>query len=439
MSQQHIAVVGGGWAGLAAATELQRTGHQVTVLELRHHPGGRARQLPRARFQAPLDNGQHILLGAYRRTLELMRQLDCAPEQKLWRMPLTLRQADHSFGLQTPRLPSPWHALWALATARGLNMNERLAAVRFARHLRARQWRPEGELTVTELLQQYRQPFALIHKLWNPLCLAALNTPADRACATLFCRVLGDSLDAGSQASDMLLPRTHLSALWPDAAAQRLDMQFGRQVRSVLPGANDVQVDGATYDAVVLAVPPYMASRMLARLPGSTALLEQLGQFRYAPIATLTLQLSAPMPPLAAPLLMLQEDTAREHVGQWLFDRTRLLNLDPARPELTVVSSQNETIARLSRSELVQRLHTQLAEQVALPPVAEAELIIEKRATFESTPGLSRPQHRTPWPRVVLAGDYTDTGYPAVLEGAVVSGQNAAAVLLESLTGTSAA
>ncbi len=433
MNPQRIAVVGAGWAGLAAAIDLQDAGHEVTVLELRHHPGGRARQLPRAKFQAPIDNGQHILLGAYRHTLGLMQRLGCSPQEKFWRMPLTLRQADGSFHLHTPHLPSPWHALWGLATARGLALAEKTAALRFVRHLKARRWLPEGEITVAELLHQHRQPHSLVLKLWHPLCLAALNTPIERASAVLFCRVLGDSLDAGRQASDMLLPRTHLGALWPEAAASKLNMQYGRQVRSVLPSDNDVQVDGATFDAVVLAVPPYMVSRMLARLTGSTPLIQQLTQFQYAPIATLTLQLAAPMAALPSPVLMLQEDRERDLVGHWLFDRTRLFKLKPERPELTIVSSQNEAIGRLSRSELVQRLHTQAAEQVALPPVAEAELIIEKRATFESTPGLTRPQCQTPWPRVVLAGDYTDTGYPAVLEGAVISGQNAAATLLKTL------
>ena len=433
MSPARIAVVGAGWAGLAAAIDLQDRGHRVTVLEVRHEPGGRARQLPRPNFQAPLDNGQHLMLGAYTATLDLMQRLGCHPEQTLWRQPLTLRQADNSFALTTPRLPAPWHGLWALLSARGLTLAERHAAIRLVWRLRQRGWKTDGNLTVADLLRQHGQPLSLANTLWAPLCLAALNTPYPRACAQLFSRVLGDTLDAGAAASDLLIPRTDLSALWPNAAAARLDMQFGRQARRLQPNTHDIVLDGATYDAVVLAVPPYMASRLINNVPGSAELVRLLGQFVYAPIATLTLQLSASMPALPSPLLMLREDPARGYVGQWVFDRTRLLNLDPTRPELTVVSSQTEGLLDTPRGTLMQRLHIQLAEQVALPPVAQAELIVEKRATFESVPGLVRPGNQTPWPRVVLAGDYTDTGYPAVLEGAVRSGLAAADLLHRQL------
>ena len=430
---RHIAVVGAGWAGLAAAIELQRLGHRVTVLEVRHEPGGRARQLPPSRFQAPLDNGQHLLLGAYHATLRLMRQLGCSPETRLWRMPLTLRSTDGEFQLRTPRLPAPWHALAGLAFARGLSAAERWAAVRLVWWLRQRNWHPEDTLTVAELMTRHRQPFALTRKLWAPLCLAALNTPIELACAQMFAHVLRDSLDGAANDSDLLLPRTDLSQLWPQAAAARLDMRYGQLVRSLQPGVDDIRVDGATYDAAVLAVPPYMVSRMIAALPGSAPLLESLGAFSYAPIATLTLQFTSAMPALTQPILMLREDHDRGHIGQWVFDRTRLLSLDPARPELTVVASQHPALFELSRSELMQRLRTQLSEQLALPPVAEAELIIEKRGTFESRPGLARPGHLTPWPRLALAGDYTDTDYPAVLEGAVRSGLGAATALHEAL------
>src|SRR5690606_33057860 len=120
------------------------------------------------------------------------------------------------------------------------------------------------------------------------------------------------------------------------------------------------------------------------------------------PIATFTVQLSSAMAPLPAPMLMLSDSPQRGHFGQWLFDRTNLLQLDPARPELSVVCSVATELASLPRGTAMQRLHAQLASILALPPVAHAELIIEKRATFGAVPDLARPANRTPWPRVVL-------------------------------------
>jgi len=179
-----------------------------------------------------------------------------------------------------------------------------------------------------------------------------------------------------------------------------------------------------------VATPPYMAARLLNDLPDADQLVQSLRAFRYSPIATFTVQLASGMKPLAAPMLMLNENPARGHFGQWLFDRTSLLQLDPAKPELSVVCSVAEPLTALPRRTAMQRLHAQLANQLALPPVTNAELIIEKRATFRAVPGLMRPGNITPWPRVVLAGDYTNTGYPGVLEGAVISGNTAADALI---------
>lgn len=425
----RIAIIGAGWAGLAAAVELKEAGYAVTVFDPGHTPGGRAQRVKRKGFQAPLDNGQHILIGAYDATLNLMRRLGQEPDRLLLRLPLSLVSADNTFRLKAARLPSPWHMFIALLSMRGIDVLDRWAVVRMTARLRAATWRTTAK-TVQSLLHEYGQPTSVIRALWRPLCLAALNTPLEQACAQLFCNVLRDALDAHRHASDLLLPRTDMSSLWPNAAARRCEMRFGVPVRSVVPGARDVLVDGETFDAVVVATPPYIAARLFRHLPEASDLVAQLEAFSYAPIATFTVQLALPMGPLPAPMMMLEDDPARGRYGQWLFDRTQLLGLDPQRPELTVVGSAAYDLVQLPRSVAMQRLHAQLSEQIALPPLTLAELIIDKRATFQALPGLKRPGHCTPWTRIVLAGDYTDTGYPAVLEGAVRSGTRAAQQLL---------
>src|SRR5690606_20242746 len=151
--------------------------------------------------------------------------------------------------------------------------------------------------------------------------------------------------------------------------------------------------------------------------------------FRYLPIATLTVQLSAPIRPLPYPMMMLREQPARAHHGQWLFDRTHLLGLPPETPELAGVAREAGALAAMPRDEAQACLIEQLRSQLDIPEVVRSQLIIEKHATFCAVPGLARPGCESPWPRLALAGDWTDTGYPGVLEGAVRSGRAAAAHL----------
>lgn len=436
----RVAVVGAGWAGLAAATRLHDAGCAVTVYEAGRVPGGRARRVAHD-GGASLDNGQHILLGAYAETLALMRRLGRDPQALFLRTRLCLERLDGSFRLAAPDLPAPLHAAAALAGARGLSLDERLAALRLMRRLRAAGWSVPPGSTVAQLLRRHDQPEPLCEKLWTPLCVAALNTEPALACAALFAAVLRDGLAGSARASDILLPRVDLSELWPDAAAARVQWRPGHAVRA-LRAENDqaVLVDGQAYDAAVLAVAPTVAAALLAGLPGRDGwpgLEAALRAFAHRPIATVTLTLATPWR-LPRPMMMLREDPARGHVGQWVFDRAALMGRRDA-GELAVVVSVADGMP--GRADAARLLAEQVREQAArrprglapMPPVKDSTCIVEKRATFAAVPGLARPAQGTPWPRVALAGDWTDTGYPGVLEGAVRSGLAAAGVLLRNL------
>ncbi|MGE8656222.1 MAG: hydroxysqualene dehydroxylase HpnE [Achromobacter sp.] len=432
------AVIGAGWAGLAASVALREAGAKVTVFEAGHTPGGRARRVFHDGFESPLDNGQHLLSGAYTHTLALMRRVGRNPDALLMRRPLRLASLDGRFRLAAPRLPAPLHLAVAVLGARGLSWADRFAMLRLMRGLRAMSWTPPREWTVRQLLHYHAQSDALIRQLWEPLCLAALNTPLGSASAVLFARVLRDSLAGRREDSDLLLPCTDLSALWPDAAARQVTMRYGSTVRQLRPAADGIDINQERFDAAVLAVPPAFAARLLdapLRAAGATGLLDALRAFDYLPIATLNLRLAGPWR-LPEPMMMLREEPARGHVGQWLFDRAQLAG-DAQAGELAVVASAATTLAERNRQQAIEALIDQVAEQAAgnrqrLPPMPEvtaAELFIEKRATFAAVPGLTRPLNSTPWPTLALAGDWTDTGYPGVLEGAVRSGLEAARVL----------
>lgn len=437
----NVAVIGAGWAGLAAAVALKQSGAQVTVFEASGTPGGRARGVNDSQL-GTIDNGQHLMLGAYAESLALIKQLSPkrSEHELLLRVPLTLESADGSFRLCAPRLIAPLHLVWGLSFARGLTISERASALRMAGLIRLKGWQAPANQSVRALLDQYKQSDTLIRKIWEPLCLAALNTPLEQACAQLFLNVLRDGLGGTRSGSDLIVPRVDLSTLWPTAAAQHVSMRVRHIVRNLQIHEDGVDVDQERFDACVLAVPPYAARRILAeclddRNAAVTTLRQRLEGFDYRAIATLTLQLekswSTPVP-----MMMLDENSALHQYGQWIFSRPDHSD------QVTVVVSDAPDLLKIDRDVLVEAISTQIRTQCqhhpnaidTLPPVIHHRLIVEKRATFDARVGLHRPSATSPWPRLTLAGDWTDTGYPAVLEGAVRSGLRAAKILLQNQT-----
>jgi squalene-associated FAD-dependent desaturase len=439
-----VAVIGGGWAGCAAAVELAASGARVTLFEAARTLGGRARAVQAK--EALLDNGQHILLGAYRETLALLRRVGVPEREAMLRLPLQMRYPAAGAPDGTPlmdfvalRLPAPLHMLAALLRARGLGREDKLALARFSTSARWMQWGLDTDCSVAELLERFGQTPRLVRLMWRPLCLAALNTPVERASAQVFLAVLRDSLGAKRKASDMLLPRVYLDALFPQAA-QRFVEERGGQVRC---GArvDAIERDGTGWrvgagsgttavDAVVLATPAWQSAVLLRPLPGMDALAGQLDAFGYEPISTVYLQYDAGLR-LPLPFCALLDDPARGAWGQFVFDRGQL---DPGQDGLlaVVVSAAGEA-AELGQEALAQGVAAQLAAAFGQPALAQprwTRVLTEKRATFACTPGLARPANATGLPGLALAGDYTAGDYPATLEMAVRSGRAAARLAL---------
>lgn len=435
-----LAVVGAGWAGLAAAVEAMDLGADVTLFEATRTPGGRARALPATRpdgVPLRLDNGQHILIGAYRDTLGLMQRLGIEPEQVLLGTPLSLPYPDGG-GLQTPawaaRWPAPLDAVAAILTASGWSWGERLALVRASLA-----WQRSGfvcppSLTVGELCRAL--PARAMDELIEPLCVSALNLPAAQASAQVFLAVMRDALFGQGfgrwSASALLLPRDDLGALLPDAACRHLGarVRLGTRVTDLQDTESGWTLAGdgwsEDFDRVIWATAASHAASTIGAATGesasSTARRDWAAQTRQLDFTAITTVYAwAPDARLPAPMLALRNSP--DAPAQFAFDRGQLRPDDPsAQGVLAFVVSASEG----ERDELQQRVLAQAGRQLGLPNLQAIQTVVEKRATFSCTPALKRPATAIA-PGLWAAGDYIDGPYPATIEGAVRSGLAAVA------------
>ena len=424
---RHVAVVGGGWAGLACAVELAAAGGRTCLFEAARQLGGRARRVDMQGHA--LDNGQHILIGAYRETLRLMHVAGVDPERVLHRLPLELNHPGSGFRLRLPPIPAPLHLAIGLITAKGCSPWEKIAAARFMRSLQARNYCLNEDISVAKLLDQHRQTGNLLRLMWEPLCLAALNTPPEQASAQVFANVLRDSIGGQRADTDLLLPNTDLNGVFPDAAARFITGHGGtiRLSRRVERIECPLHIDGETFDDIVIATAPQHAVALLQDHPQTAPIAEMLGDYHYEPIGTVYLGYPAG---LRLPFPMLgMELGSQERLGQWVFDRGQLGDAEGVMG--CVLSAQGAWDER-NNDALAATLHVELQEtlQHPLPQPLWHQVIRERRATFSCRPGLPRPESRTPRRGVWLAGDYTCADYPATLESAVRSGVAAARAIL---------
>ncbi|RQO82439.1 hydroxysqualene dehydroxylase HpnE [Acidovorax sp. FJL06] len=436
----NVAVVGAGWAGMAAAIAHTQAGRRVTVFEAARTVGGRARAvqgtLPGG-SPATLDNGQHILIGAYTESLRLMRLVGVDAQTALLRLPLTLQFPDGQ-GLQLPNLPPPLDALLGIARAKGWHWRDKLALLRTATAWQLRGFRCAPQTSVAALCAPLTP--RLMAEFIDPLCVSALNTPAHEASGQVFLRVLQDSLFSGRGGSNLLLPRADLGALFPEAAARWLPRHggqviTGQRIQRLLPlpggrwqlvgtgnAAKEADAPEA-FDHVTLACPSWEASRLAEGLAG-TAGLAAAGRWSAAAStlrfeAITTVYAHAQSARLPQPMLALRNTAA--HPAQFVFDRGQL---DGQHGLLAFVVSASDG----DRAQIEQQVLQQAATQLALPGLQPVQTVVEKRATFACTPGLQRPGMQV-LPGLTACGDYVQGPYPATLEGAVLSGTAVAACI----------
>ncbi|MGA7750711.1 MAG: hydroxysqualene dehydroxylase HpnE, partial [Gallionella sp.] len=374
-------------------------------------------------------NGQHLMLGCYVQTLNMIEKVGGDIEQDFLRLPLQL-DLHGEFSLKSPRLPAPLHLLVALLGAQGLTIGERLNAVRFMLTMRHMKFSLSNDITVTELLAQHKQDAALAQKLWEPLCIAALNTPIHKASAQVLLNVLRDALNQSREYSDMLLPRINFTALFPQRAADYVEQRDGKVriacgVEALRPLEDGIEITSARgtekFSHVICAAPPVVAAKLLRPIAALAETIALIDGLEHQPIYTVYLQYPTHVT-LPHPMLGLHQ-----RYSQWLFDKGRIAGQHGL---LAAVISAEGIHQELSQDELAQRVIAELREEFGIAEQsAWFKVIAEKRATFCCAPNLQRPSQLTPLPRLLLAGDYTAGGYPATLEGAVISGLKCADVI----------
>ncbi len=428
----NIGIIGGGWSGFAAAVELARAGHPVTVYEAGRVLGGRARRMggsPEASGGPSFDNGQHILAGAYSETLRLMETVSPGSSTSgFLRLPLAL---DYPEGvrIRAPRLPAPLHLAAALLFARGLTLAEKISAIRFMQALKRIGFAPDTDMSVAEALAG--QPTAVRRYLWESICVAALNTPIEQASFRVFARVLQDALTGKAANSDFLIPAQDLSALFPEPAAAWLERNGGEvrtrtRISALQRSGAQWKVlwdDGeAVHDKIVIATAPAHAIDLLSPLNDCRELVRNLDTLSYQPILTVYADYPA-LPAFPTPLIGWVDP-----VPLFIFDMRASRGLANT---IAVVASAEGPHLDWDDARWINEIDARMQQAFGpLPPPRLIRRVTEKRATFTCAPGMFRPSLTTPCQDLFLAGDYVAGPYPATIEGAVRSGVQCAQTLL---------
>jgi squalene-associated FAD-dependent desaturase len=423
----RVAVIGAGWSGLAAAVELVERGAAVTLHEMAHQPGGRARSALTGGRR--LDNGQHILIGAYTETFRLMRHVGVDPARVLMRLPLALC-GPSGRGLRLPEGHPVLGFVRGVAGHRDWRWADRLALLRTCSGWAFAGFSCDDHRTVAELCHSL--PGAVRRDVIDPLCVAALNTRAEYASAQVFLRVIRDALFSAPGSADLVLPRVALDDLLPAPALRWLaergtTLRMGHRVTAIRRHEGMWRVDDEPYDAVVMAC----SAREAARLTQATATpwSQATAAFAYEPIVTVYLRDDRLR--FAHPMVALPEDG--QSPAQFAFDLGAL----GAAPGLFsfVVSGARAWVDRgleaTAQAVIGQARRCFDGGFCGPDDTVLVHARAEHRATFVCSPGLQRPAWSVA-PGLVAAGDYIEGPYPATLEGAVRSGLRAGRHLMAS-------
>jgi squalene-associated FAD-dependent desaturase len=435
----RVVIIGGGFAGLTAGVRLSERGYEVHVLERRNHLGGRAYSFIDSKTGDIVDNGQHLFMGCYHHTisfLETIRRLDRLRFQDRPRVDFLDAKGFTSF--DCPPFPAPLHVLAGLLRMKGLGLGDKLRAFNVGRAIKGNGKFSPDSLTVDKWLDQLGQSDRIKERFWNPMVTATLNQSPDIASARMLRVVLQEAFGTDSKNANIGISRVGLSDLYTGGASDFIrsrggDVQTGAQVqRLIIERGSVVAVElregqRVEADYFISAVPP---SALFAILPDELRNKEfsSLARLGSSPIVSINLWFDRPV-------------IDREFVGllgtrcQWIFNKDLILPADKRSNQIAVIISAARDFVDSTKNALVDMALSDLHE--LLPESRGAEvvhsvIVKEREATLSHSVESDRlrPGPRTSIPNLILAGDWTDTGLPATIESAVMSGDVATQTLL---------
>jgi len=443
-STPRTIIIGGGFAGLAAAVRIAEAGREVLVLEATKAGGGRSRSFHDKVTGREIDNGQHLLMGCYRETLAFLRSIGAPAGSIDFQRNLALTMVKPGGGLielNCPALPAPLHLAAGLLRMRGLGLLHRASALRAGLLLRGEVERPDDNETCDAWLRRLGQTRAIRAAFWEPLIWAVLNDDPLVASAAMLIAVIERAFMTTRDASALGVPRKPLSDIYVDRSVEWIrdrggEVRFAASARA-LDLDSDGRIRGVTLKSgetlaateVITAIPPHALLELLPTAAREHLVFRDVARLESSPIVNLWVTLAKPL--LDRPFVGLVASPLH-----WLWDRDRI-EAGRARPPAT-----NDHLLSVTISGARSFVHDQpaalrelfLGEVARFFPKAKPEIkafrvVKEKRATISHAAGTyqRRPETVSPIPGLLLAGDWVRTGIPATIESAVQSGHDAAA------------
>ncbi len=433
-----VAVIGGGLAGISAGSALADAGYQVELFERRPYLGGRASSYEHPGTGEIVDNCQHVLLGCCTNLIDFYKRIGVERQIRWYDEIMFMLPGGRSSVLRPSFLPAPMHAGPAFLASRVLDFRDKLAIARALLALMPALPADNGQ-DFLSWLRRHGQTQQSIDRFWAPVLISALNEDLDRVSVRYAALVFRDSFLKSAEAGRMGLPAVPLSQLYGEAATY-IEAHGGKvHLRAAVDSiavAGDVVVLGVggedvRADYAVLATPFSALEKLLPNTPELEPLREQTHFFGTVPITGIHLWFDREITPLEHAVLL-------ERTIQWMFQKSKILATRRDSAEngsyIELVVSASKSLIEKPRGEIIELAVRELAEY--FPAVREAKLtkatvIKEVHATFSPVPGSDayRPSHVSPWLRLFLAGDWTATGWPSTMEGAVRSGYGAAEAL----------
>lgn len=435
-----VAVIGGGLAGLAAGCALADSGFRVTLFERRPYLGGRASSYQHPGTGEVVDNCQHVLLGCCTNLIQFYERLGVQNRIRWYDHLTFLEPGGRASVVASSALPAPLHTSPSFLRAACLDLTDKFAIGRamFALAVDGKLQQHDSSEPFLAWLQRHGQTPRAIDRFWKTILVSALNEDLDRVSVRYAAQVVRESFLKSAAAGRMGVPTVPLSELYGVAGDYIQSRGGAIRLRSTVDsfepaaGGTEIVVAGEkeNFDFAVLAVSFDVLARLLPQAAGADALRGQLGHFESSPITGIHLWFDRQITDLDHAVLL-------DRTIQWMFHKSKLLasssrvsgSDNGSYVELVVSSSKS--LVEKSKAEIVELALNELREFFSgarSANLVKSTVIKEVNATYSPQPGVDayRPTPETMWPRVILAGDWIATGWPATMEGAVRSGYMAA-------------